>query len=558
MFCETSRWLRWSVVVAVGIAIVLAAACGPAPAPEVTPQVIRETVIVEREVTPAPTPLPTGGELIVGCGLEPETIDPHVQDRAMRCGILRAIYDTLLVKSADGALLPWLATSWEVSDDGLHYTLELREDVKFHDDTPFNAEAVCFNFDRIVDPATESRSAIRFVGPYDSCEVVDEFTAQVNMKEPFGPFLEGLAISELAMVSPTAVETYGDQYEMNQVGTGPFRWVEHVLNDHLTLERNADYNWAPEIYQHQGPAYLDRVTIRFIPESATRVGALEIGEVHLIDDVPPRDAARLGTNHSLVLYNNDFPLDARHYPINVSKPPTDDPKVRRAMNMAVDRQSVVSTLYVSMWPEAYNYFGPELLFYDQSVTDKYASEYAYDPEAAGALLDEAGWVVAADGMRYKDGQPLKVILVAASMKDVHELVQAELREVGIDMEVGMYGVLEFFEKCGNGEANLCWLGGRIAPDPGLDLYDFLKSGGQYDWTKHQNARLNELLDLGRSTADAEERQEVYSEIQDILMAEALVLPVFWPRELVVTGAQVEGLVFDTQGFPVFNDVYLAQ
>jgi peptide/nickel transport system substrate-binding protein len=510
------------------------------------------------EVTPAPTPLPTGGELIVGCSLEPETIDPHVQDRGARCGILRAIYDTLLAKSPEGELLPWLATSWEVSEDGLHYTFELRDDVKFHDDTPFNAEAVCFNFDRIVDPATESRSTVRFLGPYDSCEVVDEFTAQVNLKEPFGPFLEGLAISEVGMVSPTAVETYGDQYEMNQVGTGPFRWAEHVLNDHLTLERNADYNWAPEFYENQAAPYVDQLTFRFIPEPATREGALEIGEVGLIDDVPPRDAARLGTNHDLVLYNIDIPSRARHYPINVSKPPTDELAVRQAMNMAVDRTSVVSTLYVSMWPEAYNLFGPALLFYDQAVQDKYAAKYAYDPEAAGALLDEAGWVMGADGIRYKNGQPLKVILIAASMKEVHELVQAQLREVGIDMEVGIYGVLEFFEKCGNGEANVCWLGGRTTPDSGLEINNYLQSGGQYDWTKHQDAHLNELLDLGVSTTDPQERQEIYSEIQDILMDEALILPVFWPRELLVAGAQVEGLQFELQGLPVFNDVRLAQ
>jgi peptide/nickel transport system substrate-binding protein len=556
MSSSGSQWLRLSLIVAVGTVMVLLAACAPATPPPTTPEVIRETVIVE--VTPAPTPLPTGGELIVGCAQEPETIDPHVGDRGVECGILLNLYGTLLVKSPDGELLPWLVDSWEVSDDGLHYTLKLREDVKFHDGTPFNAEAVCFNFDRIVDPATESRSAIRFLGPYDSCEVVDEFTAQVNMKEPFGPFLEGLAISELGIVSPTAVQTYGDQYEMHQVGTGPFRWVEHVLNDHLTLERNPDYNWAPETYQHQGPAYLDKVTYRFIPESATREGALEIGEVHLINDVPPRDAARLGTNQDLALYNNTIPSRARHYPINVSKPPTDELAVRQAMNMAVDRQTIMSTLYVDMWPVSFNMFGPGILFYDQAVQDKYAAEYAYDPEAAGALLDEAGWVMGADGIRHKDGQPLKILLVAASGKQVHELVQAQLRAVGIDMEVEMAGVLDFFEKCGNGEANVCWLGGRVAPDPGLDMNDFLRSGGQYDWTKHQNARLNELLDLGVSTTDPQERQEIYSEVQDILMDQALILPVYWERELIVTNAEVNDLAFDLQGYPILYDVYLAR
>ena len=558
MFSDRYRCLRWSLLVALAIAIALPAACAPAATPEATPEVIRETVIVEKEVTPAPTPLPTGGELIVGCALEPETIDPHVGDRGVRCGILLNLYGTLLVKSPDGELLPALVDSWEISDDGLHYTLRLREDVKFHDDTPFNAEAVCFNFDRIVDPATGSRSAIRFLGPYDSCEVIDEFKAQVNMKEPFGPFLEALAISELCVVSPTAVEKYGDQYEMNQVGTGPFRWVEHVLNDHLTLERNPDYNWAPQTYQHQGPAYIDRVTYRFIPEPTTREGALEIGEVHVIDDVPPRNAARLGTNHALVLYNNDIPSRARHYPINVSKAPTDDLSVRQAMNIAVDRQVVVSTLFVNMWPEAYNLFGPGILFYDQTEQDKYAREYARDLEKVGALLDDAGWTMGADGIRYKDGVPLKILLVAASGKQAHELVQAQLREVGIDMEIEMAGVLDFFEKCGNGEANVCWLGGRTSPDPGNTINDFLQSGGQYDWTKHQNARLNELLDMGVSTTDTAERQDIYCEVQDILMDEALILPVYWEKELIVTSDVVKGLAFDLQGYPILYDVYLAE
>jgi peptide/nickel transport system substrate-binding protein len=500
--------------------------------------------------------LTVGGELIVGYDIEPESLDIHVGERDQLPAIMGNVFDTLLVKAPDGSFQPGLATSWEVSADGLSYTFHLRQGVKFHDGTPFNAEAVKFNFERILDPAIESRWAIQLVGPYDSSEVVDEYTFRVKLKEPYGPFLEALTQAFLGMVSPTAVTKWGDEYYLHQTGTGPFIFKEYVPKDHLTLERNPDYNWAPAAYQHQGLAYLDRMLFRFIPESATRLGTVETGETHLIHNVPPRDVAILQANPSLQVYINPTSGRARHYTLNIERDPTSELAVRRALNVAIDREQIVKTLFGDVYSPAYGHLAPKTLFYDPELEKEFGQKYAHDPARAAKLLEEAGWIMGADGIRYKDGKPLKLLLVAASQREVHELVQAQLKQVGFDVEFQMPAVPAFFEACGKGEANLCFLGGMSPPDPGLWMRGFFGLDGQYNWSRHSNTQLDNLLNEGVKTVDQAKRQEIYSQASRIIRDEALTLPVYYEKDIFVARTEVKNLTFDAFADPVLYDVYI--
>lgn len=498
----------------------------------------------------------TGGTITVGYDIEPESLDIHVGERGQLPAIMRNVYDTLLVKALDGSFKPSLATSWDVSPDGKTYTFKLRQGVMFQDGTPFNAQAVKFNFDRIVDPALESRWAKQLIGPYDSSEAVDDYTVRIKLKDSYGPFLEALTQTFLGMVSPTAVQKWGKDYASHQVGTGPFIFKEYVPKDHLTLERNPDYNWAPAIYQHQGPAYVDRIIFKFIPESATRLGTVETGETNLIHTFAPTDLPVIRSDSNLQVYINSRAGRARHYTLNVQKEPTNDLAVRQALNMAIDRPTIAKTLFGDVNSPAFGHFAPGTLYYSDSLEKEYSQKYAYDPAKAAKLLDDAGWTMGTDGIRHKGGKPLSLVLVSSSQKEVHELIQAQLKKIGVDVQIQMMAVPAFFAACGKGDDNLCFLGGIGTPDPGLWMSGYFGLDGKYNWSNHKNTQLDSLLSDGLKTADPAKRQDIYSQVQRIILDQALTLPVFYERDTYVARSEVKNLTFDAFSDPVLYDAYI--
>ncbi|MBV7334504.1 hypothetical protein KFU94_40950 [Chloroflexi bacterium TSY] len=200
-----------------------------------------------------------GGELVIGIrNVDYDTFDPNVSAFTQAAYVFRNIFDRLIYLDGDANYVSGLATSWEPSEDITWWTLTLRDDVTFHDGTAFNAEAVKFNFDRMVDPATGSKNAGPLLGPYNRTEVVDDFTVTVYFDEPYALFPFALASPFMGMVSPTAVDEYGDAFNEHLIGSGPFKFVSEIPGTEVVLERNPDYNWGPAIF-HEGPAHLDRV-----------------------------------------------------------------------------------------------------------------------------------------------------------------------------------------------------------------------------------------------------------------------------------------------------------
>jgi peptide/nickel transport system substrate-binding protein len=506
--------------------------------------------LVEEWAAEAPT---VGGELIVGLDHEPSGMDPHADLYETIPTIVWGVYNTLIYRVPGGSYVPGLATSWEASADGLSYTFHLRQGVKFHDGTPFNAQAVKFSLDRIVNPDTKSRWAAGLLGPYDSSEVIDDYTIKINMKDPYAPLFDSLSQAWLAIVSPTAVEKWGSDYRLHQVGTGPFRFVEYIEKDHVTLERNPDYNWAPPHFKHQGPAYLERIVFKIIPEAGTRMGTVETGETHLVNEVPPADVTRYEADPSFEVYNVPLPGMPRGFFVNMAKEPTDDLRVRQALEYALNREEIVKTLYASVYQPAYGPMEAATNFYDKSLE----SMYPYDPAKAQELLEEAGWKMGSDGIRQKNGQLLKLVVLFWEKPELFELVQAQLKKVGIDAELQQMAPLAYIQASDAGEHNLSTIGGRRPLDPKW-MTGFFKSGEKYAWSKHTNTHLDELLKEGERTLDPEKRRQIYAEIQQIIMGEAMFLPVHSQPDIFVARNEVKGLSFDVRGDPNFYDVYLQQ
>ncbi len=497
----------------------------------------------------------SGGKLIYGLTLAPSGIDPHV-NASSELGIpLTSVYDTLVYQTANGRFVPGLATDWEVSDDGLVYTFHLRRDVTFHDGTPFNAEAVKFNLDRIADPETKSQKAVLMLGPYDHCAVVDEYTVKVFFREPYAPFLDSLSQVYLGMASPTAVQKWGLDYQMHQVGTGPFMFKEYVPQDHLTLVRNPSYNWAPSIFEHQGLAFLDEVEFRFFVDPATRALALESGDVHVVGEIPPQDATRLETNSGFKIVPVPIPGQPLQGFLNTAKPPTDDLRVRQALLYSTDRRAIVQTIFRQYSPVAWGPLSAVTWGYDEAVVGR----YDYDPVKARALLDEAGWQDAdGDGIREKDGQPLVVMAYLMSwgyIPEVATLLQAQWREVGVDFHSEQVAYPAALEAARLGKHNLI-LFNLAGSDPDL-LRGFFRSDANFNWAKVNDPQLDTLLDEGARAREPGERRAIYADIQTKIMDQALIIPIRDYANLNGTSAAVQGLTYNPQGwFPWLYEVWL--
>jgi len=495
----------------------------------------------------------SGGRIVYGLTLAPSGIDPHV-NASSELGIpLTSVYDTLVYQDPEsGEFVPGLAERWEVSEDGLVYTFYLKRGVTFHDGTPFNAEAVRFNLERVTSPDLASQKARFMLGPYERTEVVDEYTVRIVLSEPFAPLLDSLSQVYLGMASPAAVEEWGDEYQLHQVGTGPFMFVEYVPGDHLLLRRNPDYDWGPPVYQH-GTAQLDEVEFRFFTDPATRSPALETGEADVMGEIPPQDAGRLEGSA-------DFRIEAVALPgaslmmfMNTARPPLDDIRVRQALLYGTDRDAVVSTIFRDTSPVAYGPLTAVTFGYDPAVRDY----YPYDPERAASLLDEAGWVDSdGDGVRDRDGEPLVLEMYLMGwgyMPEVGQLLAAQWADLGVGVESRVVSYPEALEVGGGGQHHLIpfTLSGS---DPDI-LRKFFHSQALFNWSLVNDPEMDGWLEEAARLSDQGQRTTLYSQVQRRVMDQALVIPIRDYVNLNGVSNRVQGLRFDARGwFPWLIDV----
>src|SRR4051794_19216342 len=288
-------------------------------------------------------------------------LDPNVGSGQSDIVLWTQLYDTLLYQDPhDQTITPGLAQRWEVSDDGLVYTFYLRQDAKFQDGTPVNAAAIKFTLDRIMEPTNPGVSRQQ-LAEIQSAEVVDEYTVRVRLKNAQPIFLLRLTRPHNAIVSPTAVRALGpDEFGRKPVGSGPFRLQEWVPGDRFVLQRNPDYAWGPPYFKHQGPAYLDTLTIRVIPEASVRVAALETGEVDAIEFVPPQELQRLKDNASYRVQTSKRAGGPIMLHLNNELAPTNDVAVRRALLLGVDRETINQTAYLGAQFPALGFLQPQM------------------------------------------------------------------------------------------------------------------------------------------------------------------------------------------------------
>ena len=487
--------------------------------------------------------------LVVGQIAEPQSLDPQHVSAVNDFRILMNVYDGL-VRYKDGTLEvePALATDWTISEDGLEYTFNLREGVSFHDGSPFNAEAVKFSFERMINedhPYHTGTFPLSFYfSAVASVEAVDDSTVRFTLNEPYAPFLSNLAYPAGLIVSKAAVETHGEDFDRNPSGTGAFTFAEWQSNTRVVIERNADY-W-------DGAPPLEAVVFRPITDANTRVAAMLSGEIDVMVEVPPDNVATFSESADFELYEQAGP-HLWFLILNAKEGVFANKAARQAVNYAVNKQSLVedvlqgtATVASGPTPPAFNWA------YNEDL-----DPYPYDPDKARALLAEAG-VDEGTAVTFYVTQGGSGMLDPISMGTA---IQADLQAVGLDVAIETYEWNTFLGLVNPGlegkadMAEMAWMTNDPDTLPFLALRtEAWPEQGGFNSGYYSNPEVDDLLAKARTSTDQAERAMLYKQMQQIVYDDAPWLFVANWKQNAVTASEVDNFSLQPSFFLLLQDV----
>ncbi|MGA9606792.1 MAG: ABC transporter substrate-binding protein [Rouxiella badensis] len=490
-----------------------------------------------------------GGDLTWGVETEPSTLNPQLNGQDKTELLLRASYESLLARKPDGSYIPWLASAYSVSDDGKTYTFTLRDDVKFSNGEKFDANAVAENFRHLQDPAYTAGSGLSVFGArIANIATPNDHTVVVTLKDVYSPFLS--FATSLKLISPSSWKSAQLKAGGTEIiGTGPFILKKYEKGQQIEFVRNPDYHWASANAAHQGPAYLNSVTYRFLPESSVRTGALLSGQVDVIEGISGNDASEFKNNpdytyqHAL---NTGTPYSLF---LNVKYGSTQELKVRQALVQGLDIGPILQSIYRGQRTRTWGITSPIDPFYDSSLEGKYGN----NPQLANKLLDEAGWSTkGSDGIRTKDGQPLTIDIVQsqATVRDQRDVLlqalQAQARQkLGVYLKIRYVDSGTYAEVRNNGKFGS--IANSNTPTDGVDIenhYLPINAGGAINYSRTDAPEILPLLKGAWQTQDTAKRKAFYAQLQNIaILQQALAVPLYEPEDQIAAATYVHGVGF---------------
>ncbi len=458
-----------------------------------------------------------GGTFVWGMSSEMSVLDPHVACGWLTTNAIHSIFEGLVMLDLTDAdaesakLKPAIAKSWEVSDDGTVYTFAIRENVKFHDGTTVDADVVKWNYDRFMDSGAEHAydQAQAYLGYYTrwikSVEVVDSATVKITLNETNYDWLQmGVVACGMPMiVSPTAVETMGnDEFALSPVGTGPFKFVEREQNIKLVMERFDDY-WGNK-------AKIERLIFRPLPDQATRLNAIRAGEVSMIMEAPWDELENLGDEGFTITTNENIPSIWLLF-FNFKNPVMQDVRVRKAINLAIDRDGIAHEILKDTGRAEMGMLSPGTYAYKPGY-----QPFKYDPEGAKKLLAEAG---------YADGLDLEFDIYEYGYNEVWEKwIQRDLKKVGVNVKLNKIEWITYMGKFLQGmpsELNMNEIGwGWTIPfwTQVMTRCDYHPPNGfNVGW--YCNPEVDKLFDQAVKQKDKAKAAALYQQANDIIIGE---------------------------------------
>lgn len=485
-------------------------------------------------------------------------LDPHIAELPEAGMIFRQIYDTLVYRDTrTKEFLPGLARSWEISPDGLVYTFHLRDDVRFHDGTPFSAASVAANLDRIVDPATVSRRARSLLGPFSHYEILDPRRIRLYLHSPFAPLLDSLAQPFLGIASEAALASYDNlRYQFHQSGSGPFVLEKYLPGDRIVLRRFDLYATKAGIYSSLSGGEAQRVEF-YIVEGQNATSQQVLSEAFdILDEVPPKTATNLAGNSRIQVLPIEIPGQTVQLLFNTRREHVNEADVRRALLIATNRVAIANNIYANYSPVAW---APLSIATGYSHTG-FVNELAFDLGFAQEILEQSGYQdLDEDGILDRDGLPLRLSIVIppwGQLPEVAEFIREQWRQIGVQLEIdSVPGFGRLAEKIQAGENDLVAIE-SYGLDPAI-LGNIFSNQAIYSGSRMEDEALNGLLLKAVETLDPSSRRSQYYEIQAYLMANALILPIRENVRLRLARSNVRDLRFDAYGFyPLLFNVRL--
>jgi peptide/nickel transport system substrate-binding protein len=463
-----------------------------------------------------------------------------------------------------GEIEPWLAESWEVSDDGLTYTFHLKDGVTFSNGEPLDAQAVADNAQGWIDTVAATNGAAygaSYILGLQSAKAVDPATVEFDFSTPNSSFLQATSTTNLAIIDPAA---YAETPEDRCLGTGLFGSGAFAL-DHYTpdkevvlTKRETPYTSASSLVDDQGDAHLDEVKFDYVAEDSVRVGNLTSGVIDIAwprNPITPEDQEVIKASGATVESRSLPGVSYTQFANASAGRVLSDSAVRHAILKATDVTTYAETIFGPDYPVVAGPFDATTPYF-KDESDK----LAYDPDGAKQLLDDAGWTVGDDGYRSKDGQELKIVLPVTQFSAGPELLQDQLKQVGINLELHTLTTAEQSTYLTAGDYDLTQTYFTRA-DPGAlqfilnpDLSNS-KALANNAASPEQIARIKELFSLAVQSTDDDQTAQAYADLQDYLVDEAIVFPIFERVQTAGVSAAVHGFAFTSESFLRLNDVW---
>ena len=475
---------------------------------------------------------------------DPAAIDPALASESVGDNIDRYLFEGLVrYDPSTGEAKPALARSWDVNADATVFTFHLKPGTKFSDGQEVTANDFVYAWTRALSPATASSMAQEVLGPIKGAsdlaagktdklagvEAVDKDTLKVTLASPMAEFPASLGHPVCSPVPKSEVERKDVKYSDLPVGNGPFVIKEWVHNDHITLVKNPDYEGeAPK---------LDKVVMKVIPDPTTAVSELKAGNVDIVKGVDPGQTQAL-RNDSSVHFFQGRSFMVKFVGFDVTKPPFDNAKLRQAIGLLIDRNTIASKVLQGQSYPADGFIPTSVFGYQGGVMPD------YNPAQAKALLSEAG---------YPGGKGLPALTLTypgvPQAADVAQAIQSSLKSAGIDCQIKSMEQGAFENAMQAGQLSMFMIGWQ-EDWPGLDnflqLFDS-QNIGSTDIFNYQNPQVDQLIDQARSTTDTTQRNKAYNDAQRLVIADMPAIPVVFGQDVLVYAPRVTNFVYTPLG-----------
>ncbi|MGL4676098.1 MAG: ABC transporter substrate-binding protein [Brevinema sp.] len=458
-------------------------------------------------------------ELVVAAPVEPSDIKPYTINEGHAYKIRWQIFDRLITTDLQGNLIPGLATDWKLINPTT-IELTIRQGVIFHNGDLLTMEDVKYSIDTAISVSTLQST----LGVFKGSEIVDDQTILVFLHDPNASAFALFSASGFLISSKKSM-TESDDPSSTYNGTGPFKFVEWNRGQNIVLERHEQY-WGE-------PAHVQKVNYRIIPEASVRIIAVETGEVDIAYDIDGADRDQ-AMNNPNVNYIEEKGSRMDYLGLTMTKAPFNNPKVREAIAYALDIEGMISSVMFGSAEHADSAINDTILYYYDGIPKR-----TKDLQKARALLDEVG---------VPKGQKIELWAMEGFRRKLAEIVQANLSELGFEVNITVYEWATYVEGLSRGEAPMFFLGWTTNPlDADAGLYSILHSssrgtGGNY--LMYSNSKLDEYLDIGRNNNDPEVRREVYQLAQQHIYDEVPLVPLFYLYNNVATTKRITQFVLD--------------